>query len=281
MILSDAEIEKQVINVPHEVEEGKGWWARNEWEKIQERILIDPFHSQNINTISYELTVGPEVVWLRDADTVRQLAPGDVITVAPHETVLVLSEEYIALPRTIAALVVPRARKLFEGCPIAATRVDPTWYGRLLISFTNLSQYNTRLARGEKFCNLIFMQAHQVSRSLSESNTPHLGRTRIGKLEYPSMRQQRLKLPEEISGRDVQELVDSFGAPFDVVRGALQRTRDETIRHVEKDLGPRMVDNAVKEAVRRAFRTQQWMFGILLAEFGTLVGGVLFFLFKR
>jgi hypothetical protein len=103
----------------------------------------------------------------------------------------------------------------------------------------------------------------------------------IGKLEYPSLRPERLKESDQVSARDVQEMVENFGAPFDVVRGALRETKDEIIRAVEKDLGPRMVDTAVTQAVQRAFKTQQLMFGILLGLFGILIAGILAFLFRR
>jgi hypothetical protein len=102
----------------------------------------------------------------------------------------------------------------------------------------------------------------------------------MGKPEYPSLRPERLKSPEQVTAEDVRQMVESFGAPFDVVSGALRETKDEMIRAVEKDLGPRMVETAVTEAVQRAFRFQQWMFGALLTMFGILIAGILTFLFR-
>lgn len=279
MLLSDVKIESLVIRRRAEIEEAKGRWQREEWEKIDERIIIDPFNASNVNPISYELSIGPEWISLRHPYEVRQLALGGIITIAPHETILVLTEEYIALPRTIAGLVVSRARKLFEGASLSATRVDPTWYGRLKVSFTNQSQFTTSIERGEKFCNLLFVRTEEVKRVLSQSDTPHLGRTAMGKPAYPSLRPQPFKEPEQVSATDIREMVENFGAPFDIVRGALKENKDEIIRAVEKDLGPRMVDEAVKQAVRQAFKRQEIMFGILVALVAVLIGGVLTFLF--
>lgn len=280
MLLSDAIIERLVIKDPQQIQEAKSWWARGEWGTIGERMVIDPFDASNVHPVSYELSMGPEWLSLRDPYRVRQIAPGEVITVAPHETILILCEEYIALPRAIAGLVVPRARKLFEGSTLAATRVDPTWYGKLIVGFTNQSQYTTSLARGERFCNLVFVRTEEVKRPLSRLTMPHLGRESIRKPEYPSLRPQRLKPPDQVSAEDIREMVENFGAPFDVVSGALQRTKNETIGYVEKDLGPRMVDTAVTQAIQRAFKVQQRMFGILLAMFGVLIAGLLTFLFR-
>jgi deoxycytidine triphosphate deaminase len=281
MLLSDVEIGKNVIRNHAEIEEAKGFWERGEWERIGERIILDPYNASVLNPMSYPLSVGAEWLSLRDPYTVKQLAADKTFTIAPHETILILCEEYVALPRTIAGLVVPRARKLFEGCNLSATRVDPTWYGKLLVGFTNTSQYTTSLIRGEKFCNLILLRIGVVGQPLSKSSTPHLGRTTIGKAEYPSLRPERLKEPDQVSSRDILEMVENFGAPFDIVRGALKETKDEIIRAVEKDLGPRMVDTAVTQATQRAFRTQQIMFSILLGLFAILIGGILTFLFTR
>jgi deoxycytidine triphosphate deaminase len=281
MLISDGQIERLMIRDPAEVHEARGWCERGEWDKVNEKVLIDPYSRSNLNQISYELSVGSEWISLRDPYQVRRLVPNETIAVAPHETILILTEEYVALPRTIAGLVVPRARKVFEGSTLAATRVDPTWYGNLKIGFTNLSQYTTSLARGEKFCNLIFVRTEGVREPLTKVNTPHLGRTNMGKPEYPSLRPQRLRSPEQVSSKDITEMVESFGAPFDIVRGALDQTKRETIAFVEKDLGPRMVDTAVQQAVRRAFKGQQLMFGVLLGEFGILIAGLLTFLFRK
>lgn len=280
MVLSDRQMLKLIVRETEECQEAKGWWERGEWDRIGERIIIEPFDTSNVSAISYELSVGPEWLSLRDPYTVRQLNHGQVITLAPHESIILLSEQYVALPRTIGGLVVPRARKLFEGSTIAATRVDPTWYGRLRIGFTNASQYPTSLGRGERFCNLILFKADEVERALSRSDTPHLGQAAMGKPEYPGLRLHKLKAPDEVVAADLAAMVDSFGSPFDIVRGALGQTKDEVIRAVEKDFGPRMVDTAVTQATQRAFKHLQWMFGVLLGLFGILVAGLLTFLFR-
>ena len=199
MLLSDAEISRFVIRDSQETREAKGWWERGEWERVGERIIIDPFSPSNLNAISYEISVGEEWISLRDPYSVHRLAKDEPITIAPHETILVLSEEYIALPRMVAGLIVPRARKLFEGSTLAATRIDPSWYGKVKVGFTNLSQYTTSLARGEKFCTIVFVRTAQITKCLSQAETPHLGRTTMGKPEYPSLRPARLKSPDQVS----------------------------------------------------------------------------------
>jgi len=102
----------------------------------------------------------------------------------------------------------------------------------------------------------------------------------MGKPEYPSLRPQRLKTPDQVSAADINEMVESFGAPFDIVRGALKETKDEIIRAVEKDLGPRMVETAVTQAVQRAFKTQQKMLWTLIALLGTFGAALLAFIFR-
>jgi len=128
MLLGDEQIESLIIRDPREIEEAKGQWERREWGRIGEKILIDPFHTSNVNPISYELSVGSEYISLRDPYTVRQLAAGGTVTLAPNETILILSEEYVALPRTIAGFLVPRGENSLKGpvCrPHASTQHGP------------------------------------------------------------------------------------------------------------------------------------------------------------
>lgn len=73
MLLSDVEIGNVVIRNHAEVEEAKGLWERGEWERIGERIILDPYDASILNPMSYPLSVGAEWLSLRDPYTVKQL----------------------------------------------------------------------------------------------------------------------------------------------------------------------------------------------------------------
>lgn len=272
MILSGAEIHRRAIRDPAIALEAKGWWAREEWGTIQDQILIYPFRENCIGICCYDLCVGEQYISLRDPYEVRQLGPDATMEVAPGETVLVLTEEFIALPRNLMGLVVPRARRIFEGGLINATRVDPTWYGKLIIGFTNLAKYPSRLHRGDPFCTCFFMESQVVAKTAAQERAPGLGRESL-RIETPNLRYRPRRTAESITAEDLANLVDAYGPPYDILVGGLHQSRAELIAQVERDVAPNIVRQAVSEAKTSAF-------GWLLTLFGILIAGLLAILAK-
>lgn len=221
--------------------------------------------------------MGSDYRLLRDPHAPQSLDVSQSFLLGPGETALVLTEEFIALPRNVMGLVVPRARRIFEGMSLSATRVDPTWYGKLLVGMTNLAKSPTAIYRGEAFCTLYFAETGEVEKPLTKSDTPFLGRTEIGRIELPNLRERVLRQrPEDITRQDVEDVVETFGRPFDVVFGAMESTRRTTFEAVERELGPKLADTAASQAFRSAFRSQQQLLialvtGILLAGAGAVI----------
>ncbi len=250
-LLSDADISRRVMSAPRE--EVIELWKSESWDEIGEGLYIDPFDSGKLGVCTYDLSVGPEYISLRDPYTTKGLADGDQIEIGPGEMVLILAEEYIALPRSLAAFVVPRARFIFQGGAINATRIDPTWYGRLLVGFTNLSKYPFALGRGEEFCTCLFVHANQPKASLASKGVAHLGRDSISRIETPNIRPRDLREPSEIGPDEMREVVSLFGHPFDVVRGTIEQSRTEIVEHINRDVAPDVVIQARSEAKSEAF----------------------------
>jgi len=50
-------------------------------------------------------------------------------------------------------------------------------------------------------------------------------------------------------------VVDSFGYPWDVVQCAIERGKEETIEFIEKDVAPRMVEEATLKVTERAYKS--------------------------
>lgn len=257
------------------------WWEQGDWDEIGDHLILDPFEPGSLRGCTYELRVGAEYRLLGDPHTRRTLEPGDTFDLGPDETALVLTEEYVALPQTLMGLIVPRARRIFEGTSISATRVDPTWHGKLVIGVTNLAKSPTAISRGDSFCTLYFAETGRVERGLTKDNTPFLGRTRIGNLELPNLRQRRLRTrPEDVTRQDIEDVVETFGRPFDVVFGAMEHTRRTTFEAVERELGPKLADTAASQATRSAFKFQQQLLvglvsGVLLLGAGAVITFIL------
>lgn len=264
MIISDKDLRGRLVR-ELEWEEAETWWKQGQWDRIQNRLLIWPYDSNRLGPCSYELTVGSEYVSLHDPYNPKQVSNGQSILIGPSETVLILTEEFLALPKTLMGIVIPRARMIFEGTAINASRIDPTWYGKLLIGITNHANFPISIQRGETFCTTYFMEVSEVETVLSPQIVPHLGRKRIGRLEYPSARPRVDLQTGEVSWRHLDELVKAWGQPWDIVRGALELTKDEVIRYVDKDLGPNLVEQATSAVIRQAFDRLYRLQGLFIA----------------
>lgn len=272
MILADADIRKRLLPPLSTDASPIDWWEQRDWDKILDHLLIDPFAASNLRACTYDLRVGSEYRLLRDPHTVRLLHDGESFELGPNETALILTEEYVALPRNVMGLVVPRARRIFEGSSISATRVDPTWYGKLVIGVTNLAKSPTAIFRRDSFCTLYFTETGSVENALTRADTPFLGRTQIGKIELPNIRERRLRTrPEDVTRQDIDDVVETFGRPYDVIFGALELTRRTTFEAVERELGPKLADTAATQAIRSAFRHYQHLLTALVT--GILVAG--------
>lgn len=255
MILSDGELKERVISDPNKVIEAYNWWKTSQWNKINDSLLIDPFEpEEKLGVCCYDLSVGDEYVSLRKPEETKKLEEGQVIRIDPQETVLILTKEYLALPKNLMAMIVPRARWIFEGTLLNATRVDPTWHGKMLVGFTNTTKWSVTLGFGQPFCTCYFVKCTDVENHLTKKNVPHLGRKKIGNLTFSFAQQQRLLRPTEYTNEHLDRIVDSFGYPWDVLQCAIERGKEETIYHLEREVAPDIVEQATLKVTERAYK---------------------------
>lgn len=254
MILTDKELKERIIVEPSAIKEAGDWWKKSRWDKIKNSILIDPFEPEKLSLSCYDLSVGEEYVSLREPDTVKKLKQGETIRIDPFETVLILTYEYVALPKNDMGMIVPRARWIFEGSLLNATRVDPTWYGKMLVGFTNLTKSTILLGFRNTFCTCYFLRCNDVENHLTKKDVPFLGRTTIDSLTFAFARPRQLLRPQEFTREQLDAVVRSFGYPWDVVQCAIERGRDETIYYIEKEVAPRMVEDATLKVTERAYK---------------------------
>jgi deoxycytidine triphosphate deaminase len=266
MLLSDEHIEKRRVSADM-VEKFITHWKNGQWAEIGDRILISPYKSHLLGSCTYDLEVGNQYASLRQSDAIRILQPTDSVRIEPGETVLILTEEYLALPRNVAGLVVPRARRIFRGMMINATRIDPTWYGKLVVGVTNLSKQAMELSPGESFCSCLFLETYPVRTAISMSTTPSLGRTNLQRSELPGTI-PRLKAASEVTRDDLNATAELFGKPWDIMRGAFEITKNEIIEYIDKEKGPAIVQDATDAAIKRAFGSQN---KLLYISFGGIV----------
>lgn len=280
MILSDRDLKRRIVQIRtlEEFEEAKGWWENADWATIQDRILIYPFNRGNLGSCSYDLSIGAEYIRLRRPDETEQLSEEEVFSVGPGETVLILTQECVSLPNNVMAMIVPRARWIFEGTSICASRIEPTWYGNLIVGFTNLTKSRVLLQSGEAFCTCYFVEASEIEEALTKEKVPHLGRKKIGKLMLAHVRPEIPLSAEKVTRTDLEDLFDKYGTPWDIVQGAFTLTQKELQIYVDREVAPDIVEEATSAAVKRAFddlirlnsRLTWGVFGLMTAFLGAV-----------
>lgn len=257
MIISDLNIKERLIQKPEEIEQAKEWWLKRNWGEIGKSIVIDPFDDFCLGPCCYDLSVGEEYVSLRDPIKINKIQKGDSVTINPSETVLILTREYVCLPKDIVAMIVPRATWIFEGMHLCATRIDPTWYGKLLIGFTNLAKNPVTIDFGEAFCTSYFMQVAEIEKIVTREKVHFLGRTNINSLKLTHAKQQTPMIPEKVTREEMEKIVDLYGWPWDVVRGMFTVTIKELKEYIAAEVAPTIVEEASSAAIKRAYETQQ------------------------
>lgn len=152
-ILSSATIRRLVLHSgDKDYNEMHSAFLRRNWEKIGDRLIIDPYDQLNLTPFSYDLSIGHDLVSVRPKERKLETFPYEI---DPGETVIILTREFIALPPAYAATVWPRFTMVREGLLQNMVKIDPTWYGRLAVGVCNLSPRTHTLHSGEPFGTLI------------------------------------------------------------------------------------------------------------------------------
>lgn len=223
-----------------EVDKWMQAFARSDFAQFPEQkgVGIFPFTRRNLGPISYDLTIGAEAFSLRSVTSIA-IPEGEALRLAPGETALVLSAEYIALGPEYCAITLSKARIMNEGLALSSAKVDPTWHGCLPIPVTNNSKQEIRLKRGAGLCTLLFFQLPdpiEPEHYLTPDNTPHLGKRRIDYEPLFAVQWTPVN-PEKVTIEDMERAVD-YGPPFDIIRGMFERSRREVIDYMEKKWAP-------------------------------------------
>jgi uncharacterized membrane protein YqjE len=78
--------------------------------------------------------------------------------VHPRETIVIKTAEFIALPPCYSATVWPRFKMPAEAIFQSMVKIDPTWYGELGVSITNLSSGSYPIELGSQFATLVIYE---------------------------------------------------------------------------------------------------------------------------
>jgi deoxycytidine triphosphate deaminase len=267
--LSDQSIKERLIP-EKDAAKAKEWFKKREWKNIGDRFLISPFDQDMVGPSSYDLSIGDEAKLLRTGEEIN-VREKKKLRIDPGDTVLILTQEYVGLSRNISGVIEPRARLLFDGLVVTATKVDPTWYGKLAIAIRNNSSNARELNYGESFCTLILNELDkQAVKILTKDRVSFLGQESL--MSGPTHATPWIpKRPESVNVEDLDKIVDEFGPPFDVIRGIYPLLKEDTRRFIEREWGPHVLREYEHVATAKAFSYLKWLTSALIIALILLV----------
>ncbi|MHA1742408.1 MAG: hypothetical protein ACTSVD_10005 [Candidatus Thorarchaeota archaeon] len=95
-----------------------------------------------------------------------------------------------------------------------------------------------------------------IERGLSRKEVPALGRKLIGTISFEHARPEELLPAQQVTEEHIDGVVREFGRPWDIMTGALRRSREEMKNYVIADVGPNIVEEATTRAYGQAFSSQ-------------------------
>lgn len=157
-VLSSKDFENLVIATEKDAqkyEELKTAFVNRDWKKVGRRFIIEPYDALNLTPFSYDLSIGDEIFSVQKPDRIRKRLP---YPMAPGETVILLTKEYVALPPCYSATIWPRFNLVREGIFQSMVKIDPTWYGHLGVAASNLSPRTVPLKEDMAFGTLVLYE---------------------------------------------------------------------------------------------------------------------------
>lgn len=111
--------------------------------------IIEPFDINQVKYGSYQLKVGSEVFITSD-DVKKQVTHQEMISIAPGQFALILTEEKISIPKNVIAFISIRSGKKLRGLVnVSGFHVDPGFSGKLKFAVYNAGARSIALTRGE------------------------------------------------------------------------------------------------------------------------------------
>lgn len=145
-------------------------------ELVESKELITPFIEENLQSESYDVTVGTEIIIMKkeircldiskqeDIDGIYQSVniSEEGYTVSPKEYLLVSLCEKIKLPNNLTAHLRPKTRYTRLGLIVCGQHCNSTYEGHLRIGLFNATDYPVRIYSGYPIAQFVFEELNDV-----------------------------------------------------------------------------------------------------------------------
>jgi dCTP deaminase len=137
--------------------------TKNLTQLLEKFDIINPFDSKRIENGAYELTLGDQVFQTgAKPKKVKSLKKNEKIYIEPGQFALLLTEEYIKIPKTKIAFISIKAGVKFKGLVnVSGFHVDPGFEGKLLFSVYNAGPKTIVLSRGSAYFPMWFAELNE------------------------------------------------------------------------------------------------------------------------
>jgi|SRR6266480_3970970 len=127
-------------------------------------IVIEPFNSDSLTPVGYDLAIGDFVFSLEHNMLELQ---NDYYIIPSKNTVQILTKESLWVSRRIAGTFHSQVELVSRGFSHISTTLDPGWYGPLLITMRNNTEKDIPLKVGSPFVTLLFFKVRTPTKTAS------------------------------------------------------------------------------------------------------------------
>lgn len=115
-------------------------------------VIIAPYDESLVKGVGYNLTASNMIYSLtkRKLLNIQDNEEGKFFKLAPHDTVLILTNEYFFVEENVSGNFYSRVRLVSEGLGHISTTLDPNWRGMFLISLSNTSKKSIKVKISSK-----------------------------------------------------------------------------------------------------------------------------------
>jgi dCTP deaminase len=161
--------------------------------------IISPLRKERIKNGAYELSLGAQVFQTDSSPrAVKELKDGAKIEIRPGQFALLLTREYVKIPKDKIAFISIKAGIKFKGLVnVSGFHVDPGFEGNLLFSVYNAGPSIIILSSGTQYFPIWFSELNETQDYVGTHN----GQTKIPDDPVEALSQGELASPNVLSKR--------------------------------------------------------------------------------
>jgi deoxycytidine triphosphate deaminase len=212
-------------------------------DEIGDRLLICPFEDNSLQASSYDLRVGEDAHSITFGKLYSHFTE---LELQPRECVNIKTLEYVALPTNMTGFIHSKVGVVLDGLAHVSTKVDPGFFGNLMIAVYNNANRPLKLSVEKGFCAISFIQLKSHADNPYFARGEHLGVQGWDK-RTSSLRPLKREEKDNVDWDFAKSLFDTYGKPFDSIYWMFEYLHDEFKRDLEQEHFPKFKADIMKD----------------------------------